>query len=86
MLQPTCSAYAANAFDEHGYVLGFILMSDRLMHEGDKADYLKISQSQPWLHDWNIGPRRNDWLAAMWFYNFRPHFKDKVSDNTAWWK
>ena len=84
-LSPTCSAYAADSFRQHGYVMGFILMSDRLMHESAKVNFLKIKQPHAWLHDWEIGHTRYDWQAAMFYFQFSPRFKDSVSDNTFWW-
>lgn len=34
---PTCSAYSAAAVKKHGFVLGWIMTVDRLIHEADEA-------------------------------------------------
>lgn len=31
---PTCSSYSAEAFRKHGFVMGWIMTVDRLIHEG----------------------------------------------------
>lgn len=36
---PTCSAYALQALDKHGPVLGTMLTVDRLLHETDRREH-----------------------------------------------
>jgi hypothetical protein len=33
---PTCSAYSIQAFKKHGFLIGFIMTFDRLIHENDE--------------------------------------------------
>ncbi len=34
--EPTCSAYSAQAFRKHGFVMGWLMTVDRLIHESDE--------------------------------------------------
>ncbi|MFO7986580.1 MAG: membrane protein insertion efficiency factor YidD [Desulfatiglandaceae bacterium] len=34
---PTCSAYSIQAFEKHGFFIGWIMTVDRLIHEGGEA-------------------------------------------------
>ena len=38
-MYPTCSAYAVQALDRHGPVLGVMMTVDRLLHETDAAEH-----------------------------------------------
>jgi hypothetical protein len=33
---PTCSTYAVQAFEKHGFFMGWMMMVDRLIHEGQE--------------------------------------------------
>ena len=39
---PTCSSYSVSAFKKHGFVTGWLMTVDRLIHEGD---------------EWSVSPR-----------------------------
>lgn len=41
-MYPTCSAYSKEAIRKYGTVKGFIMTSDRLLHEGDESSYAPI--------------------------------------------
>lgn len=41
-LYPTCSGYAAECFHEHGWAWGFVLTSERLMHEAQRAETWRL--------------------------------------------
>jgi len=34
---PSCSSYSVAAFKKHGFVMGWLMTVDRLIHEGDEA-------------------------------------------------
>ena len=34
--EPTCSAYSAQAFKKHGFIMGWLMTVDRLIHESDE--------------------------------------------------
>ena len=34
---PTCSSYSVQAFEKHGFFIGWIMTVDRLIHEGEEA-------------------------------------------------
>lgn len=34
---PTCSAYSVQAFEKHGFFIGWVMTVDRLIHEGEEA-------------------------------------------------
>ena len=34
--EPTCSSYSAQAFRKHGFVMGWLMTVDRLIHESDE--------------------------------------------------
>lgn len=36
---PSCSAYGTEAFKKHGFVMGWLMTVDRLIHEADEGDY-----------------------------------------------
>lgn len=38
VLHPTCSRYASECFSHHGWLMGFVLTSERLMHEAEKPE------------------------------------------------
>lgn len=40
-MAPTCSRYAKEAVENHGALLGWILLIDRLLHEGDEFSRAK---------------------------------------------
>ena len=33
---PTCASYAEQAFQKHGFIMGWMMTVDRLIHEGDE--------------------------------------------------
>ena len=35
--EPTCSAYSAQAFRNHGFFIGWVMTVDRLIHEADEG-------------------------------------------------
>ena len=37
-LYPTCSGYAAECLERHGWLWGFVLSAERLMHEAQRAE------------------------------------------------
>ena len=85
-LSPTCSGYAAQSFKRYGLVMGFIMAADRLMHEGDKVDWLKVRPLDPRFQDWQIGGSIYDWVWAARQLNQRPYFRDSLDDNSFWWR
>jgi hypothetical protein len=34
---PSCSSYSIEAFKKHGFLMGWLMTVDRLIHEGDEA-------------------------------------------------
>ncbi len=36
---PTCSSYSAEVFRRHGFIKGWLMTVDRLIHEADEGDY-----------------------------------------------
>jgi hypothetical protein len=41
-MNPSCSAYALEAVSRYGFVGGYILMTDRLIHESDEMDLAPV--------------------------------------------
>ncbi|MGE4157463.1 MAG: membrane protein insertion efficiency factor YidD [Planctomycetota bacterium] len=42
ILHPTCSRYAAECFHQHGWLWGFVLTSERLMHEAERPESWRL--------------------------------------------
>jgi hypothetical protein len=40
-MYPTCSQYSVQAIGKHGPIVGIIMTTDRLMHEGSEQDYVR---------------------------------------------
>ena len=66
-MYPSCSAFAYEAFEKHGFFLGMMLTSDRLMRDTFLAgtDYPLIQKDGEWLlydplmeNTWRHGVRR----------------------------
>jgi len=86
-LSPTCSGYAAQCFHHHGYFWGLMMTADRLMHEVDKVNWLRVRHYHPTpIRDWQIGPRIDDWLWAARKLRQPLYFNDSLDDNSFWWK
>lgn len=57
---PSCSAYAAEAFERHGVLAGFVLAAWRLL------------RCNPWGgHGYDPVPERLDWHLASWRASWR---------------
>jgi hypothetical protein len=84
-LSPTCSGYAAQSFERFGFFMGLVLTADRLMHEGDKVDWLKVIPLDPRYEGWQIGATIYDWVWASRLFGRRPYFADSVYSNSYWW-
>jgi len=41
-MEPTCSRYAIEAIEKHGFLIGIIMTCDRLIHEGNEMDYAPL--------------------------------------------
>lgn len=41
-MYPTCASYGYQAFAKHGFFLGFIMTTDRLIHENNEMDYASL--------------------------------------------
>jgi len=37
-MYPTCSAYSMEAVKRHGFLIGFVMTADRLIHESNEMD------------------------------------------------
>ena len=37
---PSCSSYAEQAFKKHGFVMGWVMTVDRLIHEGNEETFV----------------------------------------------
>lgn len=50
---PPCSQYALQAFNRHGFMIGSLLVIDRLIHEGDeiKLNNIVLLPSGPKIYD-----------------------------------
>jgi hypothetical protein len=73
-MYPTGSAYARQAFAKHGALLGLVLTTERLMHEGNEG------QVAPRIRKFGIWRvfdpvEANDWWwqEPAWVYEPRPH-------------
>ncbi len=62
-MYPTCSAYSAEAFHKHGFLIGAVMTADRLIHEADESgiaprvevdgrvrNYDPVSHNDFWWH------------------------------------
>jgi putative component of membrane protein insertase Oxa1/YidC/SpoIIIJ protein YidD len=43
-MYPTCSAYSIQAIQKHGFFLGYIMTTDRLIHEADESGIAPLVQ------------------------------------------
>jgi hypothetical protein len=72
-MYPTGSAYARQAFKKHGALLGIVLTTERLMHEGNEAQIApRIRKYGLWrIYD---PVEANDWWwqNAPWVYTPSP--------------
>ncbi|MBN2515937.1 MAG: membrane protein insertion efficiency factor YidD [Deltaproteobacteria bacterium] len=41
-MYPTCSSYGLQATERHGFIIGFIMTADRLIHESDEMTYAPL--------------------------------------------
>lgn len=65
-MYPTCSSYSRQAIAKHGFILGFIMTADRLIHESneiDTANLIRIGESY----------RYSDSVADNDFWWYQPH-------------
>ena len=73
-MYPTGSAYARQAFAKHGALLGLVLTSERLMHEGNEG---QIAPRIRKFGIWRIFDplEANDWWwqEPAWVYEPQPH-------------
>ena len=42
---PTCSSYSVRAFEKHGFVMGWLMTVDRLIHEADEGSHAPLVRS-----------------------------------------
>jgi uncharacterized protein len=67
---PSCSSYSAEAFKKHGFVMGWLMTVDRLIHEGSEETVVspRIRAGETWkIYDpvenndfWWYHPERGD--------------------------
>jgi hypothetical protein len=43
--EPTCSSYSAQAFRKHGFLIGWVMTVDRLIHEADEGRHSPLVRS-----------------------------------------
>ena len=61
---PSCSSYAVQAFEKHGFFIGWMMMVDRLIHEG--SEETKVSPTVRSHGEWKIyDPVENN---DFWWY------------------
>ena len=61
---PTCSSYSVQAMEKHGFLLGWMMTVDRLLHEGQEET--KVSPVVYYEGKWRIfDPVRNN---DFWWY------------------
>lgn len=41
-MYPTCAAYSIQAVEKHGFIAGYLMTVDRLIHENNEMDYAPI--------------------------------------------
>ncbi|MBM4271230.1 MAG: membrane protein insertion efficiency factor YidD [Deltaproteobacteria bacterium] len=41
-MYPTCVAYARQAIGKHGFLMGWMMTVDRLLHESDETDFASV--------------------------------------------
>jgi hypothetical protein len=66
---PPCSSYAVQAFKKHGFFMGWMMMVDRLIHEGQEE------RSVSPLVDWNGTWKLYDPVENNDFWWFHPDRK-----------
>lgn len=44
-MTPTCSAYSIQVMEKHGFIIGFVMTADRLIHESDEMYLAPLVQS-----------------------------------------
>jgi putative component of membrane protein insertase Oxa1/YidC/SpoIIIJ protein YidD len=42
VMHPSCSSYSINAIEKHGFIIGYIMTVDRLIHENDEMDIAEV--------------------------------------------
>jgi len=42
MMHPSCSTYSLMAIERHGFIMGYIMTVDRLIHENNEMDFAEI--------------------------------------------
>lgn len=43
-MHPSCSAYSIESIRKHGAIMGFVMTSDRLLHESNEMDHAPLIQ------------------------------------------
>ena len=42
MMHPSCSSYSLIAIEKHGFIIGYIMTVDRLIHENNEMDIAEV--------------------------------------------
>ena len=62
-MYPTCSAYSIDAIRKYGTVKGFIMTSDRLLHEADESSYAPLIRIHGRLRYYDPVENNDFWSA-----------------------
>lgn len=65
-MYPTCSAYALQALDRHGPLLGTMLTIDRLLHESDPREHRRPVRVDGRVRFYDPVENNDFWLEEEW--------------------
>jgi uncharacterized protein len=62
-MYPTCASYGYQAFAKHGFLIGFVMTADRLIHESNEMDYAPLIKKGPTLRYYDPVSHNDFWWA-----------------------
>jgi len=62
-MYPTCSDYSVRAFKKHGVLIGLMMTTDRLMHEGDEMERAPLIKKYGILRYYDPIKNNDFWFA-----------------------
>jgi hypothetical protein len=66
---PSCSSYSVQAFQKHGFFVGWVMTVDRLIHEGDEPSVSPMVRSNGKYYVFDPVENNDFW----WYHKEAPH-------------
>jgi putative component of membrane protein insertase Oxa1/YidC/SpoIIIJ protein YidD len=66
-MYPTCAAYSIQAIEKHGFIAGYLMTVDRLIHENNEMDYVPIVAVGSGYRYWDPVEANDFWWSENHF-------------------